>query len=358
MLLVPLFALSCAAFAPPRALPRSPRARLLRAAADLDVVVVGSANHDLSCRVASLPAEGETTQGSDFTTTFGGKGANQAVIAARVGARVAMCAKVGRDAFGDEQIENFRANGVDDAAVLRAPSVPTGVAQITVDDKGANTIVVVAGANGELSEEDIETCAAPLIARAKVVVVQNEVPPATSAAALRAARAAGATGILNPAPAGGAAALQALAPLLPLADIIVPNEVELGQLAEAAAETDEEIGAACEQLIAKLSHDGTTLVVTAGARGAFVARAGSPLTLVPTRALKKDQVVDTVGAGDAFVGAFASYLARGASLDEAVRRGCLVASLSVQNRGAQASYPDRAALDDELRLPADGAPLL
>ena len=135
-----------------------------------------------------LPAEGETTTGSDFTTTFGGKGANQAVIAARVGARVAMCAKVGRDAFGDEQVENFRSNGIDDAAVLRAASVPTGVAQITVDDVGANTIVVVAGANGELSEKDIATCAAPLIQRAKVVVVQNEVPPATSAAASARAR--------------------------------------------------------------------------------------------------------------------------------------------------------------------------
>ena len=129
-----------------------------------------------------------------------------------------MCAKVGRDAFGDEQVENFRSNGIDDAAALRAASVPTGVAQITVDDVGANTIVVVAGANGELSEKDIATCAAPLIQRAKVVVVQNEVPPATSAAALRAARAAGATGIT---PARGGGGDRALAPLLPLADIIV-----------------------------------------------------------------------------------------------------------------------------------------
>ena len=169
----PAAALSCAAFAPPRALPHCARAAAARGGRPRRGRRRG--REPLSCRVASLPTEGETTQGSGLHDDVRRRGANQAVIAARVGARVAMCARVGATRWrrADRELSRERIAGV----VLRAPSVPTGVAQVTVDDKGANTIVVVAGANGELSEEDIETCAAPLIARAKVVVVQNESRP-------------------------------------------------------------------------------------------------------------------------------------------------------------------------------------
>jgi ribokinase len=289
------------------------------------VAVVGSLNLDLVIRVAELPGPGETVSGGDLFRNPGGKGANQAVAAARLGRRVAMVGCVGDDQAGHELLASLEAAGVDGSRVRVVEGVPSGTACITVSEDGENQIVVSPGANARLTPDDVAAAAA--VRSAAVTLLQLEVPLETVAAA---ARTAGGRVVLNPAP------VRALpAELLGRIDVLVPNRVELARLAggpvprtvEQAAELAGRLGA-------------RAVVVTLGADGALVVEDGRAghVAAVPVRP------VDTTAAGDAFCGGLADALAGGAGLQEAARRAVRVAAAACLRPGAQASLPTLAEL--------------
>lgn len=294
------------------------------------IVVVGSANVDLVTFAERLPGPGETVLGSSFIQGFGGKGANQAVMAARFGVQVAFVGAVGDDPNGAAILANLRAEGIatDDVATVEGPS---GVAPIWVDGDGMNRIIVVPGANGRVPPDAAAGAVERL--RPAVVVGQLEIPQATTAAAFTAARAIGAITILNPAP--GAALDPAL---LRATDWLVPNETEFVQIGgrglDGPADRDD---AAVTELGHRLDAG---LIVTLGAGGAVLCTSGGgPVVRIAAPAA---ETVDTTGAGDAFVGAFTVGLALGLDAEAAAHLGCLAASDSVTRAGAQSSFADRA----------------
>lgn len=288
------------------------------------VCVVGASLIDLIAYVPRLPALGETLHGTDFRSGFGGKGANQAVMAAKLGARVALVSRVGRDTFGDDMLANCRALGIDVEHVSVDESAPSGVAPIAVAPNGDNSIVIVTGANDRLTPADVER-ARPAIAGAAVLACQLEVPLEVTLAALRIAREESTTTILNPAPARGELPAEAYE----LADVFCPNEPEaellLGRPVEDAA-------AAAHELRARGAR---AVVLTLGERGCFVSSDDCE-RLVPAESVT---AVDTTGAGDAFVGSLATFLARGETLEAAAVRANRVAAVSVQRHGTQTSFP-------------------
>jgi ribokinase len=292
------------------------------------ICVVGSTNIDLTFRTPRLPKPGETLAGSGFQFGHGGKGANQAVMAARLGARVSMIGKVGRDAFGEAALRNYRDNGIDTTHVLIDAERPTGVASIVVDDAARNCIIVVPGANLGLTPLDVRA-AAGAIASATVLLCQLEVPIETVAEAMRIARAATVTTILNPAPA-----VALPDEVLALADLCVPNESEIELLTGNHATTVQEAAAAAWEL---LRRGPRTVIVTLGERGALVAETTSAEHLPAPQV----EASDSSGAGDAFIGALGVFLAEGTPLREAVRRANAVAALSMTRPGTQASFPTR-----------------
>jgi len=296
------------------------------------ICVVGSSNIDLTFRTSRLPVAGETLAGSDFHLGHGGKGSNQAIAAARLGARVTMITRVGQDLFGEQMIANYRAQGVDTTHVLIDRERPSGVAAIVVDDQARNSILVVPGANGGLSPEDVRQ-AADALQTADLVLCQLEVPLDTVREAFYLARQAGVRTLLNPAPA-------AVLPeeLLRLTDLCVPNETELAQLTGQTAELlDQATAAARALLLCGPRH----VIVTLGARGALVVAEGSA-EVFPAFSVT---ALDTSGAGDAFIGSLAVFLVEGSPLAEAVRRASAVAALSVTRLGTQTALPTRAQLD-------------
>lgn len=304
------------------------------------VVVVGSVNVDLVATVGRLPAAGETVMGAEFAHHPGGKGANQATAAARLGARVAFVGAVGDDLLADEARDALRVEGIDIERLVRVPG-PTGVALILVDAAGENLIAVAPGANGELTPGHVSEALEVLApGPGDVVVVGCEIPGATTRAALETARARGARTILNPAPATGLGW-----DVLDDTDILVPNEVELSQLAGGSASHDDPQPAAT----GLLASDGgvrEAVVVTLGASGALLVRRGGPAVAVPALRV---EAIDTVGAGDALVGALAAELAAGQDLETSVRRGVAAASLATTRRGARAGMPRREELDQAVR---------
>jgi ribokinase len=285
------------------------------------VVVVGSLNLDLVVRVDRLPGPGETVSGGDVFRNPGGKGANQAVAAARLGRRVAMVGRVGDDDAGRELLASLEADGVDTAHVRAVDGVPSGAAFIAVSDDGENQIVVSPGANARLGPDDVAAAGAALRAAA-VTLVQLEVPLAAVAAATRAA---GGRLVLNPAP------VRALpAELLGEVDVLVPNRMELARLADAPVPATVAEAAA---LAARLPT--RAVVVTLGADGALLVEDGDAghVPAVPVRP------VDTTAAGDAFCGGLADALAGGAALQDAARWAVRVAAAACTRPGAQASLP-------------------
>ncbi|MFQ6147195.1 ribokinase [Streptomyces seoulensis] len=290
---------------------------------DYDLLVVGSANADLVIGVQRRPAAGETVLGSDLSTHPGGKGANQAVAAARLGARTALLARVGDDAHGRLLLDAQRAAGVDPAGVL-VGGAPTGVALITVDPSGDNSIVVSPGANGRLTPEDARA-AAGLIGSARVVSAQLEVPLETVVEAVR-HLAEGGRFVLNPSPP------RELPPeLLAACDPLIVNEHE----AKVILGGDEAGDDPEDWARALLARGPRSVVVTLGAEGALVASADGAVR-VPS---VKVDAVDTTGAGDAFTAALAWRLGAGASLAEAAAYAARVGAVAVTRRGAQESYP-------------------
>jgi ribokinase len=289
-----------------------------------DLLVVGSANADLVTTVDRRPAAGETVLGSDLAIHPGGKGANQAVAAARLGARAGLLARVGDDAHGELLTGSLTAAGVDTTGVL-VGGAPTGVALITVDPTGDNSIVVSPGANARLSPADI-AAAGKLLAAASVVSLQLEIPLETVAATVAAATAAGDTRVvLNPSPPA------ALPPeVLAACDPLVVNEHEARfLLGDDAGDTPEAWAAAL------LGRGPRSVVVTLGAAGALVAT-GDRTVRVPSPAVR---AVDTTGAGDAFTGALAWRLGTGEDLETAVRFAVRVGAAAVTRPGAQESFP-------------------
>ncbi len=299
----------------------------------MTVLVFGSLNMDLVVQTARLPMAGETLTGQRFFTTPGGKGANQAVAAARLGAATRMIGRVGADPFGQVLRAGLQAAGVAVADVLTDAHESSGVALITVDAAGANSIIVVPGANGRVGRDEVAQLTAAL-GGAQVLLLQLEVPPAAVQAAAAAAHAAGVLVILDPAPVPPAG----LPPdLLASVAILTPNEHEAAALVGFPLDTPAAIVRAADQLRACGAQQ---VVIKCGARGIYWTdgRAGGFQAALPVTA------VDTVGAGDAFNGALAVALAEGRSFVEALAWGQAAGALAVTGVGAQAALPDRAAL--------------
>lgn len=296
---------------------------------DYDLLVVGSANADLVIEVERRPAAGETVLGGDLATHPGGKGANQAVAAARLGARTALLARVGDDAHGRLLLDSQRAAGADTAGVL-VGGAPTGVALITVDPSGDNSIVVSPGANGRLTPADVRA-AAGLLGASRVVSAQLEIPLETVVEVVR-GMAPGSRFVLNPSPP-----LPLPAEVLAACDPLIVNEHE-AKVILGGASADGEPADWARLLLAKGPR---SVVVTLGADGALVAD-GHGVTAVPS---VKVAAVDTTGAGDAFTAALAVRLGAGASLPEAAEYAARVGAAAVTRRGAQESYPTAAEVE-------------
>ncbi len=291
-----------------------------------DVVVVGSINMDLVARVARLPAAGETLPATAFATVPGGKGANQAVAAARLGATTAMIGRVGDDAFGASLAAGLAEDRIDCRGLQTTAGTPTGLALIMVDDAGRNQIVVVAGANGLLAPADVDA-AEHLLAGAQIVALQLEVPFETVEHTARRARALGVSVVLNPSP------VRPLPPaLLRCADYLVTHELEAASLAGAPVDTTSDAIAAGRPLRAQGAG---TVLVTLGAAGAvIVGLDGERHDPAP-----RVDAVDTTAAGDTFLGGLCAALVRGLDLPAAVAFGQAAAALCVTRPGARPSIP-------------------
>lgn len=301
------------------------------------ITVMGIFAADLVFHTPKLPAWGETVLGSGFGIGPGGKGSNQAIAVARLGAPVEFLAKIGRDDFGAMARGIYAEEGVGTRFLRESADLPTGSAAIIVDDKaGENAIIVVPGASAALTEAEIDA-AADALDRSAVFITQLETPVPLVLHALRRARAAGVTTILNPAPA---AALSD--EILALADIVTPNESEAALLSGLPVTSEAEAAAAADALIARGAG---AVVVTLGEKGALLRRNGQT-TVVP--AVKAGSVVDTTGAGDSFNAGIAVALAEGLTLEAALRFACAVAGLKVTRRGAGAGMPKRAEVDAQM----------
>lgn len=290
------------------------------------IVVLGSLNMDLVVRTPRLPQPGETLIGGPFQTFPGGKGANQAVAIARLGVPVVMIGRVGKDAFGTTLLAAARQDGVDSRGISQDENAATGVALITVENGGQNTIIVAPGANHRLTPEIVEQHKS-IIQDASLLVMQLEVPLETVCVAARIARAAGVRVLLNPSP------FQMPPPgLLRDVSVLILNETELGLLARGL-----ELSQASQRLV---EQGAEAVVVTLGAQGAYLQTGESESTLpaFPVEA------VDAVAAGDAFIGAFAVALAEGKSMFDAACWGNAAGALAVTRQGAQPSLPRRAEL--------------
>jgi ribokinase len=299
------------------------------------VIVVGSVNVDLVVTVERLPARGETVIGGRFARHHGGKGGNQAVAAARLGAPTTFVGAVGGDDFGDAARAALRAEGVDVANVVTLPDEATGVALILVDASGENCIAVASGANAALTSVQVRAALRRLtLVAGDVVLVGHEIRTGATHEALRLARLAGATAILNPAPAGGLGKAT-----LDLADILTPNEGELATLAGADGRPSAQAGR-----LLGAEPGRRAVLVSLGDRGALLASGRRARVILAP----KVEAVDTVGAGDALNGALAAGLAAGLELAEASRRAVVAASLAVTRAGAREGMPTARALDAAL----------
>jgi ribokinase len=323
------------------------------------VVVVGSVMTDMTVSLDRVPAAGETLVGNSFLLGFGGKGANQAAMAALLGARVSMVACVGTDAFGNEAIENLESLGIDTRGVAIVDGAATGVAPIWVESSGENRIVIVPGANGLMSAEQVDEAMAQA-GVPDVVICQLEIPLACVRRALERGRDQHATTILNPAPFAGEAC-----ELLELADWVTPNEVEFDALSQILLADDGAEPGTLESTLGRVgSRLDASVLVTHGEHGALLCRAGEQE--VHRFAAPAANVLDSSGAGDAFVGAFAYALASGAGDLGAAESAVRCASMTVEAPGTQASFAQAAArfsdppvtpgvLGDASGTPADSA---
>ena len=298
------------------------------------IAVVGSANTDLITFSDAFPRPGETIFGRNFDLGFGGKGANQAIAARLCGADVVMVARVGSDLFGEATINNFKSFGIDTTHVQIVPGVPTGVAPIFVDPSGQNRIIVVKGANDRLLPADVDA-AAPQLRGVDTIILQFEIPLETIYHTVRFARAHKIRCIVNPAPALPADLAQ-----LAAADYFIPNETEAELIGGLPVRNLDEAVTCAKALLKKGFRK---VVLTLGARGSLLADEGGAVH-VPAYAVT---AVDSTGAGDAFIGSLAVFLAEGVPEKDAVARANLYAALSTTRVGTQKSFLKRVDFDAE-----------
>lgn len=289
--------------------------------------VVGSNMIDLVTYTDRMPGPGETIEAPDFELGFGGKGANQAVAAARLGSRVTMVTCVGDDMFGHQQIRNFADNGIDTAHVHMIKGMSSGVAPIFVESSGENSILIVKGANARLSPAHVDA-AAPALADCDVILMQLEVPLEVVYHTIAQAAARGIATVLNPAPAARDLDVARLAGL----SFFCPNETELATLTGLPTSTETQILTAARRLIEQGIGQ---VVVTLGGRGARLVTADAVHDIAPVKVAP----VDTAGAGDAFIGSFAHFLASGMAAPDALGQAARFAAMSITRRGTQKSYP-------------------
>lgn len=297
-----------------------------------NICVVGACNIDLISYVPRMPTIGETLHGSQFQIGFGGKGANQAVMAAKLGANVSIVTKLGRDTFGEDTLKNFKSFNINTDHVHFTNDAFSGVAPITVNPAGQNSIVIVTGANDLLTEAEIEATR-PVISRSNALVCQLEIPIKLTMKALSIAREEGVLTIFNPAPARK----DLPAELYDLSDIICPNEHETALLTGLPVGSDAQAETAARLL---LNRGVKTVILTLGERGALI------VDQHHSRRIEAQKVtaIDSTGAGDAFVGSLAAFLAQGIDLDEGVKQACAIATMSVQKTGTQTSFPSSAEI--------------
>src|SRR5258706_521544 len=298
-----------------------------------DILVVGSLNADLVVRAPRFPQPGETISGEDLQVIPGGKGANQAVAAARLGANVSMLGRVGKDNFGDFLLNNLKSNNVDSQHVQR-DDASTGTATIIVDSNGQNSIVLSAGANGKVSSADVESAS---FLHHKLLLLQLEIPAPTVLAAAQRAKENNVRVILNPAPAK-----EIPDELIALADFIIPNETELSLLTGMDVNDLPSAERAARVL---LQRGAKHVIVTLGSKGALIVD-NAQATHVDTF---KVNVVDTTAAGDAFIGGFATKLLGSDGLLLAVQYGCACGALATTKFGAQPSLPTKQEVDNFLK---------
>ena len=297
------------------------------------IAVVGSNMVDLVTYVHRMPVRGETVEAPRFEMGHGGKGANQAVAAAKLGAEVVMVTAVGDDLFGEGQIKNFASLGIDTTHVRRVAGKASGVAPIMVEPSGENSILIIKGANADLSPDDVER-AGEALKTCDLILLQLEISLETVYAAIAFGKKHGVKTLLNPAPA---------TPELDIAHVrdvsyFVPNETELAILTKMPTDTEADVERAAKSLLAQGMQ---AVIVTLGGRGALLATAEGVKRIAPTKVTP----VDTTGAGDAFVGAFARFHAAGASLDEALQRAARYAADSVRRNGTQKAYATQAEFE-------------
>jgi len=299
-----------------------------------DILVIGSLNADLVVRAPHFPQPGETISGEDLRIIPGGKGANQAVAAARQGADVAMLGRVGKDSFGAFLLDNLKSNSVD-LTHVRADDSATGTAIIVVDADGQNSIVLSAGANGKVSPADVDSASS---LNPNLILLQLEIPIPTVLHAARVARQNGIRVILNPAPA------QPLPDeLISLVDFVIPNETELNLLTGVPVTDTASAEQAARTLLARGAKN---VIVTLGSKGALVVSANQSMLV---SAFNVD-VVDTTAAGDAFIGGFASALLREVEIEEAVKYANACGALAATKFGAQPSLPTKEEVERFMSL--------
>lgn len=306
------------------------------------IIVVGSVNVDLVARASHIPRPGETVLGRDFVSALGGKGANQAVAAARLGAEVTFVARVGADSFGDQCLEGYQEEGINTTFIIRDETEPTGIALIAVADDGENSIIVASGANMRVTPGDVQR-AASHFASADALILQLEIPLPAIEQAARLARDHGVPVILNPAPA------QHLpSDILELVDVITPNRIELAQLMDL---DEEQVLSMNDEALAHavLSLGPSAGVVTLGAEGALAAGSWGWQRIPAFRV----EVVDTTAAGDAFNGGLAVALAQGKNLTEAARYASACGALATTKYGAQPSLPTDQDVQKLLQTASD-----
>ncbi|MCK5674717.1 MAG: ribokinase [Spirochaetales bacterium] len=303
-----------------------------------DVCVVGASNIDLISYIPRLPVEGETLHGTEFRMGFGGKGANQAVMAAKLNANVSMVTKLGDDVFGKQTLENFQNFGVNTDKIYFTKEAFSGVAPISVDSDGKNSIIIVTGANDLLSVDNIQS-AKSTISSSKVLVCQMEIPVEISISALKIAKEAGVLTIFNPAPARN----NLPGEIYGLIDIISPNETEVEILTGVKINSIKDAEDAGKLLVKRGVE---TVIITLGEKGSMlVTKDGGEYFQVDSV-----DALDSTGAGDAFIGSLAMSLAKGRSLSDSIIFANKIAGISVQNKGTQTSFPAISELPDELIL--------